>query len=108
MHLRKMCREDSSTVTRLSDQLGYPSSADEVLKRFDALMREPEQLVLLAEEDRAVIGSIHVLVVHRDIEPSSTFMLRICWPSSGVAAAIRCKQPRFALSNVAPLSRERR
>ena len=61
MVVRPMTPRDAEAVARLSGQLGYPSSADDVERRFRALAGNPDLALLVAEDgDGGVIGWIHV------------------------------------------------
>lgn len=59
--VRGMTARDAEAVSRLSGQLGYPSSAEDVARRFRALLEEPDAALLVAEEgDGRLAGWIHV------------------------------------------------
>jgi GNAT superfamily N-acetyltransferase len=56
-----MTIEDVTAVARLATQLGYPSTAVQIERRFRALEESPDARVLVAEApDGAVLGWIHV------------------------------------------------
>jgi len=59
--IRPMAADDADAVARLATQLGYPSSADQVARRFRAIQAAPDSHVAVAvDESRAVVGWIHV------------------------------------------------
>jgi GNAT superfamily N-acetyltransferase len=53
---------DSPAIARLLDQLGYPSSAEQVLRRLERLRRSGSDRVFVAELGAEVVGlaSLHV------------------------------------------------
>jgi GNAT superfamily N-acetyltransferase len=56
-----MTARDAEAVARLSGQLGYPSSVEDVERRFRALARDSDAALLVAEDgDGRVAGWIHV------------------------------------------------
>lgn len=61
--VRTMLREDVPAVARLSGQLGYPSTEEQVRRRFERLAGQEDRETLVAL-DRAgqVIGWVHVAV----------------------------------------------
>jgi GNAT superfamily N-acetyltransferase len=59
--IRAMTVADANAAARLATQLGYPSSPEEVLRRFHAITALPESHVAVAvSEGGAVVGWIHV------------------------------------------------
>jgi len=53
--------EDIAAVARLATQLGYPSTAAQIERRFQALGESPDARALIAESpDGTVLGWIHV------------------------------------------------
>ena len=60
MQLRFMRREDAPDVARLCGELGYPSTTAEVLARFEQLEASPRDSVVVAADDDAVVGWVHV------------------------------------------------
>ena len=53
-------------MARLSTQLGYPSSPDQVERRLPHLQRDDEHAVYVAARpDGEVLGWVHVFVSHR-------------------------------------------
>ena len=64
--VRPMRVEDIAAVARLATQLGYPSTADQIERRFRALGESPEASALIAEgPDGAVLGWIHVFATRQ-------------------------------------------
>ncbi|HET9253397.1 MAG TPA: GNAT family N-acetyltransferase [Candidatus Eisenbacteria bacterium] len=59
--VRPMTADDVEAVARLATQLGYPSSADQVARRFGAIQTAPDSHVAVAtDESGTVVGWIHV------------------------------------------------
>jgi GNAT superfamily N-acetyltransferase len=62
MRLRPMTERDARAVADLSGQLGYPSTPAQVRRRFEALSRDPDSAVLVAEDgDGRIAGWVHVV-----------------------------------------------
>jgi GNAT superfamily N-acetyltransferase len=65
MRLRPMTERDTGAVAELSGQLGYPSTPAQMKRRFEALSRDPESAIFVAEsEDGGLIGWVHVVGRH--------------------------------------------
>ena len=59
--IRAMVAEDAPAVARLATQLGYPSSADQIGKRWETVCSSGDSVALVAVgPDNAVLGWIHV------------------------------------------------
>jgi len=59
--VRPMTIGDAAAVARLATQLGYPSTAAQIERRFDALDESPDARALIAQApDGTVLGWIHV------------------------------------------------
>ena len=59
--IRPMTAADADAAARLATQLGYPSTAEDVLRRFHAMAAVPESHVAVAVSDTgSVVGWIHV------------------------------------------------
>ena len=70
MKIRTARPEDAAAVADLATQLGYPTTPEEAEARLRDLETRPENAVLAAEADGAVIGWIQVAGAHRiDSEP---------------------------------------
>jgi N-acetylglutamate synthase-like GNAT family acetyltransferase len=55
--------EDASALAELATQLGYPSTLEQILERFDALYaNQEENTVIVAELDGKVTGWIHAYI----------------------------------------------
>ena len=65
MTLRPVREDDAAAVADLSTQLGYPTRSGQAAARLRDLAGRPEDAVVVAEEDGAVIGWIHVCGVWR-------------------------------------------
>jgi GNAT superfamily N-acetyltransferase len=64
--LRSAVRSDASAIAALSGQLGYPASSDEVARRLDRILDDPDSRVIVAELSGAgPVGWIHADVVSR-------------------------------------------
>ena len=59
--VRPMTPDDLESVARLATQLGYPSTPEQVARRFGAIRAAPDSHVAVAvDESGAVVGWIHV------------------------------------------------
>jgi GNAT superfamily N-acetyltransferase len=58
--LREAAPSDVAALAALSTQLGYPTAPEEAAERLDALRSEPSHALLVAEDDGAVAGWLHV------------------------------------------------
>jgi GNAT superfamily N-acetyltransferase len=65
-----MRSEDLRQVAELSEQLGYPITAEELEHRFSAIAREKSQAVFVAESEGRVVGWTHVYATHLLESPS--------------------------------------
>ncbi len=55
--------EDAPAMAALSDQLGYPSSAEEMQERLRAILGQEEHAVFVAERNGRVVAWIHVFLL---------------------------------------------
>lgn len=64
VHSIRLAREeDGLEITRLADQLGYPSSSNEMRRRLQRLLASPNDLVLVAEVHPGVlVGWVHAFL----------------------------------------------
>jgi GNAT superfamily N-acetyltransferase len=70
MNIRPATPEDAAAVADLATQLGYPTSPEQAEARLRDLATRPENAVLAAEADGAVVGWIQVVGALRvDSEP---------------------------------------
>ncbi|MFL6231899.1 MAG: GNAT family N-acetyltransferase [Thermoanaerobaculia bacterium] len=70
MTLRPATPADSSKLADLTTQLGYPTSPEEAEERLRDLASQPENAVLVVEEDGEVAGWIHVSALRSlEMEP---------------------------------------
>src|SRR5438874_398951 len=75
MHVRPMVRADVDAVAALYTQLGYRSSPDQILRRFDPIERHPDHGVFVAAgADSVIVGVIHVHVA-RLLEADAAAMI---------------------------------
>lgn len=62
-----MQRTDADRVADLITQLGYPATGEEIVRRFEQIDGQENQIVLVADEDGAAIAWIHT-AVHPNLE----------------------------------------
>ncbi len=62
--VRSATPEDVEGITRLSEQLGYPSTGAETAQRLAEISRRDEHAVLVAADGEILLGWIHVAVSH--------------------------------------------
>ena len=62
-HVRDMTAADRVAVAALCSQLGYPSTAEQIDRRFARVTARPDNALLVAEQDAQVVGWIHVTIV---------------------------------------------
>ncbi len=58
--LRQMRAEDTAAVARLTTQLGYPATEDEIRRRFDLIKDRWDARLFVAHTGNLIVGSIHV------------------------------------------------
>jgi GNAT superfamily N-acetyltransferase len=62
MRVRPMRERDARAVADLAGQLGYPSTAAQIRKRFELLLGDTRSAVFVAEDrDSGIVGWVHVL-----------------------------------------------
>lgn len=59
--IRRALREDAAAIARLSGQLGYPATSEQILERFAVLEPDPKVAILVAELAGAVVGWVQLL-----------------------------------------------
>jgi GNAT superfamily N-acetyltransferase len=65
IHIRAMTRSDIDDVAGLSGELGYPSSRDDIARRFDRMCSKADHAMLVAvSPEGTVAGWIQVHPVH--------------------------------------------
>lgn len=71
MFLREISPEDAEAVARLSGELGYPVSAQQMAQRIRAQMKLPDHVTYLAEQpDGTVVGWIDIgITYHLQADP---------------------------------------
>ena len=62
--VRQMHPEDAAAVAALTTQLGYPSTEDEIRRRYDLIKDRSDARLFVAEESGNVVGWIHVQATH--------------------------------------------
>ncbi len=60
MNIREICLEDGAAAARLSAQLGYPCSADEMAQRITRLLQSTAAVAWVAELGGGLLGWIQV------------------------------------------------
>lgn len=61
VRIRTMRLEDSAAVAELATQLGYPSTAEQIERRFATIREAPDAQVWVAENaEGAVVGWLHL------------------------------------------------
>jgi GNAT superfamily N-acetyltransferase len=61
IHVRQMRPEDTAAVAGLTTQLGYPSTEDEIRRRYDLIKdRWDARLFVAQHAGNAIVGWIHV------------------------------------------------
>ncbi|WP_460531302.1 GNAT family N-acetyltransferase [Chitinimonas naiadis] len=58
--IREMCLDDAVAVAEILPELGYPSTVDEVVLRFERLGAVPDNLIFVAEVEGWVVGLCQV------------------------------------------------
>lgn len=66
-----MTADDASDVAALSEQLGYPTTAEQVRARLEAISQSPDNVSFVAERDGVVLGWVNVFGVHLLASPAS-------------------------------------
>jgi len=56
VRLRPAGLSDAEAISRLTTELGYPSTVDEIVQRLDVLLRADTRFIVVAEQDSAVVG----------------------------------------------------
>ena len=66
MPIRPAAIKDASQITALLHQLGYPDTAQAVMRRLEVLGRQTDTIILVAEDDgRQLTGCIQVVIANR-------------------------------------------
>ena len=60
LKIKSANEQDSSQLTGLAGQLGYPSSAAQVATRLARILSHPDQAVFVAEVEGRIAGWVHV------------------------------------------------
>lgn len=61
--LRSAALDDAGAIASLAGELGYPATATEMTPRLQALLGSRDDAVLVAVDEDAVIGWIHVAAI---------------------------------------------
>jgi len=62
--VRTALLEDAPALARLSGQLGYPATIEQILARMAVIQNDPSSGLFVAEESGAVLGWMHLLNQH--------------------------------------------
>ena len=62
--IRRASAADAANLARLSDQLGYPATAEDCARRLLEIDRNSEHVVFVAATGDVVIGWVHALIGH--------------------------------------------
>jgi len=65
LRIRQAAPDDAAALSRLLDQLGYPTNAAEIPNRLDNVYARPGSTVLVAEDQKGdVVGVVTILLLH--------------------------------------------
>ena len=95
---------DKTALSRLLEQLGYPTSADEIPERIEKLHARPGTTVLVAEDDREVLGvvTVHLFQSIHAREPVAwltTLVVEETARGRGVGSALVARAEDWAIQN---------
>ncbi len=63
--IRPMRPEDAARVAELTTELGYPSTEDEIRRRYGLIINRPDASLFVAHDARnVVVGWVHVQTTH--------------------------------------------
>jgi len=104
MRIRLASTADITAVVDLSDQLGYPTSTEQVAHRLVEILRKPEHVIMIAELDSgAVVGWVHVMrTIWLEIDPFAEIgglVVDAAYRSRGIGKALLDKAEAWALEN---------
>ncbi len=71
IYIRPMTADDASDVAILSEQLGYPTTAEQVQERLEAISHSLDNASFVAERDGVILGWVNVFGVHMLTSPAS-------------------------------------
>jgi predicted N-acetyltransferase YhbS len=54
--IRPATTGDAAVISRLTTELGYPSTVDEIARRLDVLLRADTRFIAVAEQSSAIVG----------------------------------------------------
>ena len=72
--IRDAKKSDAATLAALAGELGYPTTSDEMERRLEALLSDPQHRIFVAERD-GLQGWIHVSMIN-DLESESFAEIR--------------------------------
>ena len=58
--LRQMRADDTAAVARLTTQLGYPATEDEIRRRYDLIKDRWDARIFVAQHGSLIVGWVHV------------------------------------------------
>jgi GNAT superfamily N-acetyltransferase len=92
MTIRPARISDAAAIAGLATQLGYPSRPEETERRLRDVTSRPENVVLVADVDGAVVGWIHAAGSHTvETEPFAVILALVVDEtrrSGGIGAAL--------------------
>lgn len=65
IEIRKMTTLDAAAVSKLSHELGYEASAEQITSRLNRVIENDNHHILVATLDNQVVGWIHACTVER-------------------------------------------
>lgn len=109
--IRELRFEDLPAVAALCGELGYPSTPDQLVRRFSRLLAEPSHAAFVALEDGEVAGWLHVfLAVHLESDPYAEIgglVVAEAWRSRKVGARLVARARAWAVERGVPTLRVR-
>ena len=104
MKIRQASTSDITAIVDLSDQLGYPTSAEQAAIRMAEILNKPDHVVWIAElEPGAVVGWVHVTrTTWLEIDPFAEIgglVVDAAHRCKGIGKALLDKAEAWALEN---------
>ncbi len=104
MRIRLASTSDITAIVELSDQLGYPTNAEQVARRMAEILNRSDHAVWIAElGSGAVVGWVHVIrTTWLEIDPFAEIgglVVDAAHRSQGIGKALLDKAEAWALEN---------
>ena len=104
MRIRDATEDDSPSIARLLDELGYPATPEQVVRRVASLIARDDYAVLVVEADDEIlgVGTAHVFPVIHQEGPVAIIAALVVSSSvrrSGVGRNLVTELERFAHSS---------